>query len=187
MPPAADEGADGSPNRSGLGSRSSAGAARLIERATDAGAAALSVTHAAEPTALDHITHNLRNPDGTPRPTLDFYEEADRLLEALFRRGRTEGSLRGLDARVTAVTYNAAIDMMLGYVRLHPDIDPGYCAGRLADILLGGIERWPPASRHRRGAACARHPAVPGLAVGEHRGETKPGARFLSVNDSTTW
>lgn len=104
-------------------------------------AAALSVTHRAELVALNHIVHNLRHPDGTPRLTLDFYEETYRAQEALFRRGQAAGTLRDFDTRVMAVTYQGAIDVMLAYLESNPDVDPGDYAAKLAEILLAGMRR----------------------------------------------
>ncbi|WP_411144814.1 TetR/AcrR family transcriptional regulator [Streptomyces sp. x-80] len=112
-----------------------------ILRAALRRAASLSVTHRVEMTALNHITHNLRHPDGTPRLTVDTYEETYQAEESLFRRGQAEGTLRDFDVRVMAVTYQGAIDMMLGYLDAHPGIDPDDYAGKLADILLTGIQR----------------------------------------------
>ncbi|MFE5739005.1 TetR/AcrR family transcriptional regulator [Streptomyces celluloflavus] len=112
-----------------------------IMRAALHRAASLSVTHRVEMTALNHITHNLRRPDGTPRLTLDAYEETYQAEESLFRRGQAEGTLRDFDVRVMAVTYQGAIDMMLGYLETHPHVDPDDYAGKLADILLAGIQR----------------------------------------------
>lgn len=113
-----------------------------IIRSALRGVASLSVTHRRELTALDHIVHNLRNPDGTPRLTLEVYEETYQAQETLFRRGQAEGSLRDFDTRVMAITYQGAIDMMLGYIgtgRSHIDADD--YAEKLADILLAGIQR----------------------------------------------
>lgn len=104
-------------------------------------AAALSITHRRELTALNDIVHNLRHPDGTPRLTLDYYEETYLAQESLFRRGQTEGTLKEFDTRVMAVTYQGSVDMMLAYLENHPDIDPYDYAGKLAEILLAGIER----------------------------------------------
>lgn len=111
-----------------------------IIRAALRRAAALSTTHPAELLALDHIVHNLRGPDGALRLTLGYYEETYRGQESLFRRGQEEGSLREFDTRVMAVTYQGAIDMMLGYLRANPDIDPNGYADSLAEILLAGIQ-----------------------------------------------
>ncbi|UNO38435.1 TetR/AcrR family transcriptional regulator [Streptomyces sp. MST-110588] len=112
-----------------------------ILRAALRRAAALSVTHRVELTALTRIFHNLRGPDGTPRLTLDAYEEAYQAQESLFRRGQAEGSLRDFDTRVMAVTYHGAIDMMLSYLGSNPHIDPEYYADELADIFLAGIQQ----------------------------------------------
>ncbi|MEV6229943.1 TetR/AcrR family transcriptional regulator [Saccharopolyspora shandongensis] len=104
--------------------------------------AALTVTHRGELTALNRIVHNLRHPDGTQRLTLEDYEETYQAQESLFRRGQTEGTLRDFDTRVMAITYQGAIDMMLGYLETsHPHINPDDYADKLADILLAGIQR----------------------------------------------
>ncbi|MEU7635259.1 MULTISPECIES: TetR/AcrR family transcriptional regulator [unclassified Streptomyces] len=112
-----------------------------IMRAALRRAAALNVTHRVELTALNSIVHNLRHPDGTPRLTFAAYEDTYQAQESLFRRGQAEGTLRDFDTRVMAVTYQGAIDMMLGYLRSNPDVDPDDYADRLADILLAGIQR----------------------------------------------
>ena len=78
--------------------------------------------------------HNLRL-------TLDYYEETYQAQEALFKRGQAEGTLRDFDPRVMVITYQGAIDMMLGYLKLHPEIDPHAYADKLAEILLAGIHR----------------------------------------------
>ncbi len=110
-----------------------------ILRAALRRAAALSTTHRVELTALNRIFHNLRHPDGTPRLTVDAYEDIFHAQESLFRRGQAEGSLREYDTRVMAITYQGAIDMMLGYLAAHSHIDPHDYADKLADILLAGI------------------------------------------------
>ncbi|MGG7575840.1 TetR/AcrR family transcriptional regulator [Streptomyces sirii] len=112
-----------------------------IIRAALRRAAALNLTHRVELTALNRIVHNLRQPDGTPHLTLDAYEETYQAQESLFRRGQAEGSLRDFDTRVMAITYQGAIDMMLGYLGSNPGIDPEDYADKLADILLTGIQR----------------------------------------------
>lgn len=111
-----------------------------IIRAAVRQAAALTVTHRGELTALNHIAHNLRHPDGRPRLTLDTYEETYKAQESLFRRGQSEGTLRDFDTRVMAITYQGAIDMMIEYLGTHPRIDPGDYADTLTDLLLGGIQ-----------------------------------------------
>ncbi|MFF2959793.1 TetR/AcrR family transcriptional regulator [Streptomyces sp. NPDC057963] len=113
-----------------------------IIRAALRRAAALTATHRGEITALNHIVHNLRRPDGTPRLTLDAYEETYQAQESLFRRGQAEGTLRDFDTRVMAITYQGAIGMMIEYLGTeHPHIDPDDYADRLADILLAGIRQ----------------------------------------------
>lgn len=102
-------------------------------------AAALRTTHRAELMALNQIARNLRSPDGTPRISLAHYEETHQRQQELFERGQAEGSLRPLDARVMAVTYQGAIDTMLGYAEVHPDMDLDHYAAELADLLLAGF------------------------------------------------
>lgn len=104
-------------------------------------AAALGVTHGAELKAIDRIVRNLHGPDGTPRLGPAVYEETYRLQETLFRRGQEEGSLRPFDTRVMAVTYQAAVDMMIAYLDANPGTDPVAYADALAEILLTGVTR----------------------------------------------
>lgn len=112
-----------------------------IIRAALRHAATLNTTHQIELTAVKHIAHNLQYPDGTPRLTLDAYEETYQAEETLFQRGQAEGTLRAFDTRIMAITYQGAIDTMLEYLEAHPDTDPDGYADQLADILLSGIQR----------------------------------------------
>lgn len=114
-----------------------------VIRAAIRRAAALTTTHRTELNAVDRITRNLRAPDGTPRLDLTVYEETYRAQEELFRRGQAEGSLRPFDTRVMAVTYQGAIDMMLGYLEAYPDTDVARYADELADLLLAGMTPGP--------------------------------------------
>lgn len=112
-----------------------------IIRAALGHVAELSATHRIELVALKLIVHNLRHRDGTLRFTLEYYEETYQAQESLFQRGQGEGTLRDFDTRVMAVTYQGAIDMMLGYLESNPDSDPQDYADKLAEILLAGIQR----------------------------------------------
>ncbi|MFJ5679651.1 TetR/AcrR family transcriptional regulator [Streptomyces sp. NPDC093097] len=112
-----------------------------ILRAALRQAASLHLTHRVELAALDSIVHNLRHPDGSLRLTFDAYEETYQAQESLFRRGQAEGTLWDFDTRVMAVTYQGAIDVMLGYLRSNPHRDPDDYADKLADILLAGVQR----------------------------------------------
>ncbi len=85
------------------------------------------------------IVDNMRHPDGTHRLGLKEYEQTYRLQAALFQRGQDEGSLRRLDTRYLAVTYQGAVDAMLSYLDAHPDTDADRYATTVADILLDGI------------------------------------------------
>ena len=102
-------------------------------------AAGLHRTHREELGALREIVDNLRRPDGTRRLGLDDYEQTYQLQAALFQRGQDEGSLRPMDTRYLAVTYQGAVDAMLAYLDAHPDTDADRYAATVADILLGGI------------------------------------------------
>lgn len=98
-------------------------------------------THSRELRAVDQIAHNLRHPDGTPRLDLRAYEDTYQAQERLFRRGQQEGSLRDFDARVMAVTYQGAVDMMIAYLDAHPEADAHAYADALTDLLLNAIRR----------------------------------------------
>jgi AcrR family transcriptional regulator len=108
-------------------------------------AAGLRATHRAELAALDQIVRNLRTPQGDLHLSLADYDETYRAQQVLFERGQAEGSLRPVDSRVLAATYQGAIDTMLHYADAHPDVDLEHYADTLADILLGGIENRGPA------------------------------------------
>jgi AcrR family transcriptional regulator len=109
--------------------------------------AGLSVTHRDELTAINEIVRNLRAPDGAHAFSLADYEEYYQGQEALFRRGQREGLFRPFDTRVMAVTYQGAIDTMLGYFESHPGIDTERYASELADILLGAMMAAPAGQR----------------------------------------
>jgi AcrR family transcriptional regulator len=105
-----------------------------IHRAAD-----LHQTHRAELRAMHEIVDNLRHADGTHRLGLQEYEQTYQQQAVLFQRGQDEGSLRRLDTRYLAVTYQAAVDAMLSYLDAHPDTDADQYATTVADILLDGI------------------------------------------------
>lgn len=97
--------------------------------------------HPGEFRAMDQITRKLVYPGGTPAFTQADYEELFRGQEALFRQGQQEGSFRAFDTRVMAVTYQGAVDGMLGYLDSHPDADANAHAAELTDILLNAMEK----------------------------------------------
>lgn len=101
--------------------------------------AVLNTTHPVEVKAIREITTNLRRPDGTQRIDLLVYEETYQLQERLLRRGQAEGSLREFDTRVMAVTYQGAIDTMLGYFDAHPETDVDAYAEALADLIVAAV------------------------------------------------
>jgi hypothetical protein len=49
-----------------------------------------------------------------------------------------------------AVTYQAAVDAMLTYLDVNPEVDVDRYAEALADILLGAMRRRPGSARQRR-------------------------------------
>lgn len=100
--------------------------------------------------ALDRITSQLQDADGTPAFSQQDYEELYLGQEALFRRGQAEGAFRDFDTRVMAVTYQAAVDAMLTYLDVNPEVDVDRYAEALADILLGAMRRRPGSARQRR-------------------------------------
>lgn len=104
---------------------------------------AVTAAHARHPdefSAMDQITRALRGPDGEYAFSLVDYEDTYLAYEALFRRAQQQGVLRPFDTRVMAVTYQAAIDIMLSYFNSHPDVDRQAYADALADLLLGLVE-----------------------------------------------
>lgn len=117
----------------------SAPAPELIRRAIQ-GAAAIRRTHRAERRAMQEIIVNLRAADGSLRLGLADYEDTYLAQEAIFRRGQQDGHVRpGLDPRLLAVTYQGAVDAMLGYLDGHPEIDGDGYASMVADALLDGF------------------------------------------------
>jgi hypothetical protein len=111
----------------------------VVVRAAIARAAELPSTCPDELAALKSIVDNLRGPDGSALLGPAEYEETYALQEALFARGQCEGSLRALDPRLMAVTYQGAVDGMIAHLQTHPDTDHAGYARSLADLLLGGF------------------------------------------------
>ncbi len=110
-----------------------------IHRAADLGR-----THPRQLRALSQIVQNLRAADGALRLDLTYYEETYQAQEALFRRGQAEGSLREFDTRVMAVTYQGAVDAMLGYLESHTDTDSGAYADTLSSLILAAVTHGAP-------------------------------------------
>lgn len=105
-------------------------------------AAALRHTHGAERRAMREIILNLRGADGGQRLGQQDMDDLYSSQEAIFRRGQQEGDFRDtLDPRLLAVTYQGAVDSMLGYLDAYPDTDAERYADTLAEVLLGGITR----------------------------------------------
>jgi AcrR family transcriptional regulator len=104
------------------------------------GAAGLRRTHGAERRAMNEIVLNLRLPDGSLRLGLSDYDDAYAAQADIFRRGQAEGDIRpDLDPLLVAVTYQGAVDSMLGYLDAHPEADAKAHADTVADLLLGGL------------------------------------------------
>lgn len=103
-------------------------------------AAALRLTHGAERRAMTEIIFNLRTADGKQRLSLQHLDGLYSSQEEIFRRGQRDGDLRtDLDPRLLAVTYQSAVDGMLGYLDAYPHTDAGRHADTVADVLLGGM------------------------------------------------
>ena len=110
----------------------------LIRSAVHA-AAALVQSHAAERRALQEIILNLRAEDGSLRLGLEDLRGMHEAQAAIFRRGQVDGDIRkGLDPMVLALTYQGAVDAMLGHLEQQPEVDPGPVADAVADVLLSG-------------------------------------------------
>lgn len=105
-------------------------------------AAAVRSTHGAERRAMREIILNLRTADGQPRLGQQDLADLYAAQEAIFRRGQQEGHFRDtLDPRLLAVTYQAAVDGMLGYLDAYPSTDATHHADTVVEVLLGGIAR----------------------------------------------
>lgn len=122
-------------------------------------AAGLRRTHSAERRAMREIILNLRATDGGPRFGQQDLNDLYSAQEAIFRRGQEEGDFRDtLDPRLLAVTYQGAVDSMLGYLDAYPDTDVERHADTVAEVLLGGIGREPRARRSRPARTTDRNP-----------------------------
>lgn len=119
----------------------SAPAPEVIRSAVHA-AAGLRLTHRAERVAMREIISNLRGNDGQLRLSHQDLDALYSAQEEIFRRGQREGDfLERLDPRVLAVTYQGAVDSMLGYLDAYPESDADRHAETLAEVLLGGMVR----------------------------------------------
>jgi AcrR family transcriptional regulator len=116
-------------------------ASEVIRSAVHA-AAELRRTHASERRAMREIILNLRATDGELRLGQPDLNDLYASQEAIFRRGQQEGDFReSLDPRLLAVTYQGAVDSMLGYLDAYPETDAKRHADTVAEVLLGGISR----------------------------------------------
>lgn len=111
-----------------------------VVRAALSAAASLARSRADDLRAVSEIVGGLRDDDGGSLLGADAYEPTYALQEKLFRRGQAEGTVRDLDVRVLARTYQAGIDAMIQHLLDDPDADPQAYAATLADLLLTGIE-----------------------------------------------
>lgn len=110
-----------------------------ILRQTIRRVAAYGAAHRPQLRAMDQITRNLRDAEGTPLLTLADYDAAYSQTEQLFRKGQQEGTFRAFDTRVMAVTYQAAIDSMFAYADAYPGTDLAQYADAVADLLLAAV------------------------------------------------
>lgn len=116
------------------------GRAADVIRAAIHAAVGLRETHGRERKAMQEIILNLRDADGTLRLTQNDLEGLYASQEAIFRRGQEQGDFRtDLDPRLLAVTYQGAVDSMLGYLDAYPHSDAGRHADTVAEVLLAGI------------------------------------------------
>lgn len=114
-----------------------------ILRAAILHASAVRSTHTVEMRALDQIGHNLLDADGAPRLDLNAYEDTYQAQERLLRRGQDEGTIRALDTRVAAVTYQAGVDAMIAYLDAHPETDRAQYADAFTDLIIGALKSRP--------------------------------------------
>jgi TetR/AcrR family transcriptional regulator, fatty acid metabolism regulator protein len=91
--------------------------------------------HRSQLLALGEIFNNVRTADGKRRYGIAFNEPIYEARADLFRRGQQSGELRSFDARVMAITVQAAIDEMFAYWVTYPDHDLEAHADELADLF----------------------------------------------------
>lgn len=114
-----------------------------VMRAVVRRTAAYGAAHRAEVRTLNQIAQNLRAADGQPRFTLADNAEIYRGSERLYQRGREEGHFRDFDARVMAVTFQAALDSMFAYAEAYPETDLTAYADALADLMVAAVATGP--------------------------------------------
>ncbi|WP_433559528.1 TetR/AcrR family transcriptional regulator [Pseudonocardia xinjiangensis] len=85
--------------------------------------------------ALGEIFKNVRTADGKRRYGTAFNEPVYEARAEMFRQGQRSGELRSFDARVMAITVQAAIDEMFAYWVTYPEHDLEAHADELADLF----------------------------------------------------
>ncbi|MFE3652525.1 TetR/AcrR family transcriptional regulator [Streptomyces sp. NPDC059152] len=85
--------------------------------------------------ALGEIFTHFRTEDGGLRYGVASSEPLYAHVEGVFHTGQQRGELRTFDARVMAVTLQAAIDDMFAYWSVHPDHDLSAHARELVDLF----------------------------------------------------
>ena len=133
-------------------------APRLAEQVTATGAMRAHIRsiaeyvrgHRAQLLALGEIFNNLRDSDGQPRYGIAFDEPLYQRQEGVFRMGQQTGEFRTFDARVMAVTVQAAIDSMFAYWATYPDHDLEAHANELADLFEHAIRAEGPGETEHR-------------------------------------
>ncbi|MFC7331333.1 TetR/AcrR family transcriptional regulator [Marinactinospora rubrisoli] len=108
-------------------------------RAHVLGAAEYMREHRDQVIALGEIFGHHRGPDGKAAYGIATSGELYQALEDLYRSGQQNGEFRAFDARVMAVTHQAAVDAMFGYWAVHPDHDLMGHAEQLADLLVNAV------------------------------------------------
>ncbi|ASO21109.1 HTH-type transcriptional regulator TtgR [Actinoalloteichus hoggarensis] len=95
--------------------------------------------HRSQLLALAEVFNNLRDANDQLRYGETFNEPIYQSQEAMLRAGQDSGELRDFDARVMAVTVQAAIDAMIAYWGAYPEHDIAAHAEQLADLFENGI------------------------------------------------
>ncbi|GGX27904.1 TetR family transcriptional regulator [Streptomyces noursei] len=91
--------------------------------------------HRTQLIALGEIFTQFRTENGELRYGIASSESLFAHLEEVFRAGQQRGELRAFDARVMAVSLQAAIDDMFAYWSVHPDHDLAAHARELTDLF----------------------------------------------------
>ncbi|MCK7622310.1 TetR family transcriptional regulator [Streptomyces sp. RS10V-4] len=116
--------------------------------------------HRSQLAALGEIFTHFRTDDGELRYGIASSEPLYAHVEDVFRAGQRSGELRAFDARVMAVSLQAAIDHMFAYWSTHPEHDLAAHARELVDLFWHATRAQHPDDDRADGGPDDHHPAL---------------------------